>query len=390
MYHKYQSVLAVVLGFSVAALCIASAPFAAESESAKAIEKRRDPSKYHRPELSAQMTLGGAKYFVVGPLLRIESNYYYVRDEESGDEVRLVTDEGTRVICSLQTASGPSGDCAFKPGDRVKAEVSDLGTVTTIRTMPSEEKTADREIERHLLENILNIASAAKGDYVIVPVPVGSLREVEAQKPMPVKNQEEKVLGTLHKLIMDSGTGRIEYAVVRLTETDMLVPVPWADFTMTKQDGGFTLNTKYHYLQPPVTPKEVLDRSPKLQELYRLVQNLQESMPLDLVDESQRQKQKEQERKRVASLNCPDAEKAKGDVVRGQVVDVQENFLIMKDSSGKRIHVHRDQCTRQLSYRLRSGMFLPGDTIEAYITPKGHAISLETLRPASFMITPDA
>lgn len=379
----------VVLGVSLTFLSALPAAFAEEADTTKAIEKSRDPSKYHTPEASAQMTLGGAKYFVTGPLLRIEGNYYYIQDDESGDEVRLVTDEGSRVICSLQTASKPSGDCVFKPGDRVKAEVSDLGTVTTLRALPPQEKTAEREIERHLLDNILNIASATKGDYLVVPVPFGALREVEVQKPTPVKSPDGKVLGTLHKMIMDSGTGRIEYAVIRLAETDMLVPVPWADFTITKQNGGFALNTKYQYLEPPATPKAVLDRSPKLQELYRIVKNLQESMPLDLVGEPHRTKQKEEERQRVASANCPDPEKAKGDIVRGQVVDVQENFLIVRDSSGKRIHIHRDQCTQQLSYRLRTGLFLPGDQIEAYVTPKGHAISLEMQRAATYASFPD-
>lgn len=75
---------------------------------------------------------------MIGPIEKIDGHYYYVKDEESGDQIRLVMDEGTRVTCSLQTASGPSGDCAFKPGDRVWAEVSDLGTVTTIRPPPSQ------------------------------------------------------------------------------------------------------------------------------------------------------------------------------------------------------------------------------------------------------------
>lgn len=63
--------------------------------------------------------------------------------------------------------------------------------------------------------------------------------------------------------------------------------------------------------------------------------------------------------------------------------------MILKHTSGKRIHVHTDQCTQQVSQRLRMAPFLPGDTVEAYVTPKGHAISLSMLRSASYGTFPD-
>ena len=86
---------------------------------------------------------------------------------------------------------------------------------------------------------------------------------------------------------------------------------------------------------------------------------------------------------------CPDPQAEKGDVFRGQVVDAQDNFLIVKDTSGKLIHVHKDECTRQVSQRIRTGLFLPGDTVEAYVTPKGHAITLSMLRAAPYGSFPD-
>lgn len=99
-------------------------------EPAKAIEKKRDPSRHHTPDSSAQMTFSGAKYYVVGPIKKIEDNYFYVRDEELNEDVRLVMDEGSKVICTYMTSEGTVRDCALSVGDRVKAEVSDLGTVT--------------------------------------------------------------------------------------------------------------------------------------------------------------------------------------------------------------------------------------------------------------------
>jgi hypothetical protein len=58
-----------------------------------------DPSKEQQPEQSAQVTLGGAKSPVLGRILRIEGNYYFVKDKESGDELRLVVNNDTNLDC---------------------------------------------------------------------------------------------------------------------------------------------------------------------------------------------------------------------------------------------------------------------------------------------------
>ena len=143
--------------------------------------KQRNPSREQSSEQSSQVTLGGAKYSVMGEVLKIDGKYYFVKDEESGDEVRLVVNNDTHIICAPQaggekagigkraeqgdreasqqqmaqgqkrdeTASGSGfqmgsgSDCQFKAGDKVKAEVSDIGTVTTLRYVP-ESKEATR------------------------------------------------------------------------------------------------------------------------------------------------------------------------------------------------------------------------------------------------------
>jgi hypothetical protein len=270
-------------------------------------------------------------------------------------------------------------------------EVSDLGTATTVRKLPSEEKPPYKTTMRQL-GDIGNIASPS-GDYVVLPTPMGSLREVDPKKPTPVKTPDGKVLGTLHKLIMDSGSGRIQYAVVQLADDNLLVPVPWGDLTISQQDGAYVLTNRGYQLEPPESPKEAVDRSPKLQELYRIVQQLQDQIPPDVRGQAKEGGQKKgEERPQMAQAEkpkCPDPQAEKGDVFRGQVVDVQDNFLIVKDASGKLIHVHKDQCTRQVSQRIRTGLFLPGDTVEAYVTPKGHAITLSMLRPAPYGSFPD-
>ena len=132
----------------------------------------------------------------------------------------------------------------------------------------------------------------------------------------------------------------------------------------------------------------LLDRSPRLEDLNRLLQELQATIPADLKAPEYRSAESKQPAQ-AQKANCPDPQTIKGEVVRGQVVDAQDNFLIIKDASGTLIHVHKDPCTHQASQRIRSGLFVPGDTVEAYVTPKGHALSLDMLRPASYAAVPD-
>lgn len=353
-------------------------------------QTQRDPDTRRDMERHAQMTLGGAKYFVIGPISRIDDNYFYVKDEELGDEVRLVMDEGSKVICVYQTAEGSVRDCVLSVGDRVRAEVSALGTVTTLRALPPEEKPPMTKTSRQL-GDILNIASP-NGDYVIVPAPFGSLRDVEPPRPTPVKAPNGKVLGTLHKLVLDAGSGRIVCAVIRKAEDDTLVPVPWGDLKISNQDGAVVLTNQYLQLEPEDSPKTLLDHSPSVENLNRLVQELQEqgSQPDQRADAGQTKSGQEAQRTSQArKANCPDPGSVKGDVIRGRVVDVQDNFMIVKDDAGKLIHVHRDSCTQQVSQRIRSNLFVPGDEVEVYATPKGHALSVSMTRPATYASFPD-
>jgi hypothetical protein len=134
-------------------------------------EKQRNPGSQHTPDQNAQVTLGGAKPLVYGVVIRIVGDDYFVRDGESGDEVRLIVNRDTNLDCGAaataggamsterepsgggterqraqgqrgdETAAGSgfqAGDCSFKTGDNIKAEVSDVGTVTTLKFMPEQ------------------------------------------------------------------------------------------------------------------------------------------------------------------------------------------------------------------------------------------------------------
>ena len=126
-----------------------------------------------------QVTLGGAKQAVRGEVLRMEGDNNYVIKDGHGNEVRLAVNQNTRMFCgSEMTGSsllpapsasdksdtkgqpqdlartaeqqgsevGPgtkpskdkdkstaASECAFKKGDMIEAEISDMGAATFIR-----------------------------------------------------------------------------------------------------------------------------------------------------------------------------------------------------------------------------------------------------------------
>ena len=276
--------------------------------------KQRNPAKDQGTDQNTQVTLGGAKNVVTGEVLKIDGDYHFIK-EDSGEEVRLLVNKDTRKICGSGTASassspsvigkqdgsgdsgasdeqsrqgqrkdetatgsgfqmGPSSGCAFKAGDRIKADVSDIGTVTTIR----------------YLAEAKSVARAP-------------------QLPMP-----------------DESTG-----------------------------GGM---------------QEAEDRSPSIEEL--MTEKAKALAPADLRAEG--------EQTASAPARSAPEEHVKGEVIRGKIVNIQNEFFTVKTTNGKDVRLHVDKNTHRGQVNLKDEEFKEGDKIEAYVTPKGHAISISLMR----------
>lgn len=96
-------------------------------------------------EDKAQVTVGGAEYMLTGYMVKIEKDAYWIR-KANGEAVRVTVTEGTHLICptrsgskGMKVESKPGsgfriGDCPFVRGDSVKAEVSDLGWASLVKS----------------------------------------------------------------------------------------------------------------------------------------------------------------------------------------------------------------------------------------------------------------
>jgi len=110
--------------------------------------------------------------------------------------------------------------------------------------------------------------SADVKEYVVVPVP-HSRPDAGGKNTLTdatVKNAEGQPVGTLDKLILDSRTGKIEYGVIALKDSEQLVPLAWSDFKVNRESGRVVLNATKEQLQPVISRKDIKGLSPDLWE----------------------------------------------------------------------------------------------------------------------------
>jgi sporulation protein YlmC with PRC-barrel domain len=414
---------------TAAILCLGAAPTGVFADSSGA----------QRSDQNAQISLGGAKSSVSGEITKIQNEYYFIKDKESGDEVRLLVNRDTNLDCSKmsgsesardqegigksqfnkseplaessgrqkeqgqkqdETAVGSGfqmGSCAFKTGDKVKAEVDDNGRVTTLKFLSKDDPQMARSIGESAgtgelakpgqqdKQGQLDMTGAhgyPPKEYAILPVPMGEFKVAGRDSLLhsPVKDQDGKTLGKIESLIMDSKTGQIEYAVISLQDSaNALQAVPWGQFAMKRddKDNHLMLNTKKYQLDANVTQK---DRSPELQKLMKDMQ--QAKAPADLQEEHG---QKETTSASQGSGSGMDRRMqamrdVKGDIIRGRVTKIDGETLMVKEKSGKEINIHVDGKTMKGAVNLKDDAFKIGDRVEAYVTPDGHAFSISLMQ----------
>lgn len=103
--------------------------------------------------------------------------------------------------------------------------------------------------------------SGLAGKYDVVPVRRGELvDEKGGHLDQIVKNKKGETLGTIEKLLKDTKTGKVEYAVLELEGDKYQLPLQWNQF---KQEGGhLTLNATQKDLRPITNPTLSKDMSP--------------------------------------------------------------------------------------------------------------------------------
>lgn len=171
-------------------------------------------------EDKAQVTVGGAEHMLNGHIVKIEKNAYWIR-KASGDVVRVAVTEGTHLICPTRLGSKEAkveskpgsgfriGDCPFIPGDIVKAEISDLGWASLVRS--SDVPPASETVQ-------LGLPQGWEGD-----IPHGVLSFI-AGPHYPVHTKDGHHVGHLAGTLTDTILGT-EYGVIVHEADGHMLPV---------------------------------------------------------------------------------------------------------------------------------------------------------------------
>ena len=304
-------------------------------------QKEASHSEMHSPESNRQVTLGGAQYVVEGKIVNIDGQTFDIKKTESGERVRLIVNQDTNLNCAtappasgakqsetiandrmtseqpalpangLQRAQGYRteerargagfriGQCDFLPGDGVKAEVDDMGRITTLNYVASAPATEPHVIgesagtgelaipgrqEKPGQLDMTGAGGSIPKEYAVLPIPVGELTTTTSAEFLkrPVNDQKGTMIGTLESFIMDTHSGRIEYAVMALKDGANLQPVPWSAIHI-KRDGRGTLvptiDTSKYQIMPSLTKKDAADLSPSIKELVAQMEVVREQEP---------------------------------------------------------------------------------------------------------------
>jgi hypothetical protein len=208
-------------------------------------------------------------------------------------------EQGQRKNETARGAGFRIGQCDFHPGDRVKAEVDDMGRVTTLEYLAEAPPTARRAIGgsagmgelaipgRQDKPGQLDMTGAGGSipkEYAVLPVPVGDIKTTGSNILLsrPVKDLQDNKLGTMEKLIVDTHSGQIEYAVIALEGGTHLHPVPWSAIQVKQDESGAlssTIDTSKYQLMPSLMREDSMDLSPSIKKLVKEMQVLREREP---------------------------------------------------------------------------------------------------------------
>jgi hypothetical protein len=78
--------------------------------------------KGQKADQNAQVTIGGARSVVSGEIRKIEGDYYFIKEDEAGDEVRLLVNKDANLDCSTAPIAGAGTTSQTVATDRQSAE----------------------------------------------------------------------------------------------------------------------------------------------------------------------------------------------------------------------------------------------------------------------------
>ena len=219
--------------------------------------------------------IGSPDYLIAGKITNINGETYTLRTS-GGDKVKLEITDDTNMFCESrsdqseeESANGQSmsatndqgagvshdkegqsgfrlGDCPFEVGDVVKAETTDMGYVSFMRSWSQDDEVAVeawREDLKRGGSREKSRSTAGMGlpqQYLVLPAGALGGMAVSGANQYTVKTSDNKEIGNVYKVVVND-RGDLSYAVIRLKEDDQLKPVPMTAIKMSPDEKTVTL-----------------------------------------------------------------------------------------------------------------------------------------------------
>lgn len=240
-------------------------------------------------------TIGGSEYVVTGEITNIEGNTYTLQSS-GGESFELEVNNNTNMFCKSRSkgsqhqktsmSSGQSsmagdhqqtqsqqesnisvsekqaqsqqsqegqqsqgfriGDCPFEKGDIVKAELTDVGTVTFIRSLDDQGmKMASHGGQQQRNESKGSGRSTEEmglpQEYLFLPAgALGSMQVTKETEQYQVTTSDGEQVGQVYKVMLNNH-GDPAYVIIRMKEDQQLKPVPWQALQVSPETQSVTI-----------------------------------------------------------------------------------------------------------------------------------------------------
>lgn len=250
-------------------------------------------------------TIGGSEYVVTGEIINVEGNNYTLKTS-GGETFQLEVTDDTNMFCESKSESSKArrtstssqspasssangqgqqaqegqepqsqssqsnisvsekqaqsqqshegqqskgfriGDCPFEKGQIVKAELTDMGTVTFIRSIDDQgRQTAMSEQNFNTDESMGSGRSTREmglpQEYIFLPAgALGSMQVSKETEQYLVKTSDGEQVGQVYKVMLNNH-GDPAYVIIRMKEDQQLKPVPWQALQVSPETQSVTI-----------------------------------------------------------------------------------------------------------------------------------------------------
>ncbi|HEY6262761.1 MAG TPA: PRC-barrel domain-containing protein [Nitrospiraceae bacterium] len=128
---------------------------------------------------------------------------------------------------------------------------AEMGSSKTDSELQSDRPKTPMQPGQTDISNTPSHSSELPSRYSVMPVARGEKIDVESSLiGDTVMNPKGEQLGRLERLIKDSETQKIEYAMISIGDTGEYKAFPWSNFKVNKEQGNVVLNVTREQLQP--------------------------------------------------------------------------------------------------------------------------------------------